>query len=100
MLVCPCCGEDYLHHETVTVFSRKEDAEFVRKTVVEGSSVASDKEFNDVSGNPSDRRDGITIRFWCETCADYTADGKPIKQMFLHIAQHKGNTIMRWEAPE
>jgi hypothetical protein len=99
-LTCPCCNNDYLHHDAVTVFSRREDAEFVRKTTVVDNSVATDKEFNDHSGNPSSRRDGLSINFWCETCGQLDANGVPTRKLVLHIAQHKGNTIMRWEVIE
>lgn len=100
-LLCPCCGEEYLHHDAVKVFSRREDDEFVRKTVVyENGNVASEKVFNKESGNPSGRRDGLSISFWCEICGGMTEDSGPNRTMWLHISQHKGNTVMQWEVIE
>lgn len=40
------------------------------------------------SRNPSARRDGVAIRFWCETCG---ADN-----IELVVEQHKGNSFLRW----
>jgi hypothetical protein len=37
--------------------------------------------------DPSDRRDGLTITFSCETCEDL-----PV----LSIVQHKGLTLVGW----
>lgn len=88
VLACPGCGSENLHHETVLVFSRQEDAENVRRTIVmpDGRcNVGVVK--NDMSGNPSSRRDGLTIMFWCECC-----DTKPM----LCVAQHKGSTQIYW----
>ena len=45
-----------------------------------------------LEGNPSGRRQGVTIRFWCEGCA---------QRSVLTIAQHKGATLLeqKREAP-
>jgi hypothetical protein len=54
----------------------------------------------DMGGNPSSRRDGITIEFECENC-----NGAPPPQQnpafglsknYLHIVQHKGTTYLSW----
>jgi len=84
-LCCPSCGERYLHHDKVEVFERdREDADT-------GISVSVSKKKAKIGrsqgGNPSSRRDGIGIRFWCETC-------KAIPT--LAIYQHKGNTVIEW----
>jgi hypothetical protein len=84
LLKCPICGEDYLHHECVETFSREDDATTGLHVSVEKLSVSTD---NNVSANPSPRRDGVKIRFWCELCR-----GKPT----LEIIQHKGCTYMSW----
>ena len=90
-LLCPKCGESYLHHEIVTVFSRNEDAERVLQTTVTPDGAASGVVRNAGSNNPSSRRDGLTIEFWCEICG-----AKPV----LTFAQHKGNTIVEWADTE
>jgi hypothetical protein len=88
VLHCPNCGFNYLHHEAVTVYDRGEDAEQTGRTEISGvnrvvmSIVSSDK-----SGNPSSRRDGLAIRFWCEGC--------PAKPE-LTVVQHKGETYLAW----
>jgi hypothetical protein len=40
-------------------------------------------------GNPSSRRNGVVIRFWCEDC-DVISE--------LTLEQHKGNTLLRWRS--
>lgn len=81
-LLCPSCGFNYLHHDRVDVFERSEDATQGLHIAVEegGLSVGTS-----LKGNPSGRRHGITIRFWCEGCK-----ATPV----LSIAQHKGNTYV------
>jgi hypothetical protein len=88
-LICPHCGEkySYLHHDQVTVYSRGEDDPKVTKTVVRDHVAEISTVDNDTSGNPSDRRDGVAIRFWCELCHTISE---------LTFAQHKGVTLVGW----
>jgi hypothetical protein len=88
-LICPHCGceHSYLHHDQVAVYSRKEDAPTVTKTVIRGREIETSVVDNDTSGNPSWRRDGVTIRFWCELC---------LRISELTLAQHKGMTQIEW----
>jgi hypothetical protein len=80
-LLCPSCGDSYTHQGDVLVVMRAEDAAHglsvsvsPRPTVVVGT---------DVQGNPSPRRQGLSIEFLCETC----------HQVFgMDIYQHKGQT--------
>jgi hypothetical protein len=44
------------------------------------------------SGNPSSRRQGLAIRFFCEGCGG--ADSDDIIE--LTVAQHKGSTELAW----
>lgn len=90
ILACPKCGEGYLHQDTVGVYHKRRNAEQEEQSVIvsnrEGVCVT------DVprawSLNPSGRRDGIRIGFWCEhECA--VPD--------LLIYQTKGNTYIRWD---
>jgi predicted RNA-binding Zn-ribbon protein involved in translation (DUF1610 family) len=86
-LLCPRCGADYLHHRSVTAYERGEDAKSVVEITLAGTQVS----VNAASlgeANPSRRRDGLVIDFWCEICGD-----APIQ---LCIAQHKGSTEIGW----
>jgi hypothetical protein len=86
-LLCPRCGADNLHHGETVFFDRREDAEKITRITVKGADV---RVQNSVSneGNPSMRRDGMTIQFRCEQCED---------PVWLTIGQHKGSTEIGWE---
>lgn len=86
-LRCPSCGNDYLHHERVTVFDTLEDnsARFrkTRVTSIEGDEV--NHRVVTTDQNPSARSNGVAIEFWCENC-DHISE--------LTLAQHKGNSYL------
>jgi len=87
-IACPNCGGMHLHHSLVTTFWRaKEDAEYGLRVESGDASVKTSTEMN---GNPSSRRDGVVIEFWCETC-----HASPR----LLLAQHKGSTELNWLTP-
>jgi hypothetical protein len=86
-LKCPRCGGLNLHHEKVTTFERGEDAETTTKTEVVGRDTNTAVVPSEGCGNPSLRRHGLVIGFWCETC-----DAKPQ----LNLEQHKGTTYVTW----
>ena len=86
-LICPNCGFHCLHHDGVTVYDRQEDYPITIETFVrEGLATTSTVDSN-VSRNPSSRRDGVAIEFWCEGC-----EVRPQ----LTIEQHKGTTFLAW----
>ena len=92
-LVCPTCGEhNTLHHEEITVYARGEDDDTVK--VVEVNAFNGDTKTvtakNHQTNNPSPRRNALSLTLSCETC--------PVgeKVHTLHIAQHKGATLMWW----
>ena len=87
-LLCPRCGEDYLHQCGVTVYDRGEDAEMTTVTTVDDGLVGSHLVPSNEAANPSSRRDGIAIMFTCETCDDGWFE--------LTFAQHKGMTHVAW----
>ncbi len=67
MLLCSCCGNsEYLHQDVVEVFDRSEDAEICRQTTVASSETLIQNTRS--RGNLRSRRDGLSIRFWCEEC--------------------------------
>src|SRR5436190_19132022 len=85
-LACRYCGEQNLHHDRVIVFDRCEDEPKLTKVTVE-CGVMVETVHSCGSGNPSSRRHGLAIKFWCEHCD---------KNSELCIAQHKGNTFLSW----
>lgn len=101
-LLCPVCNGNNLHHVAVTKYSGTEDAEHVRVTRTEGDMFSSIIAPRKTSGNPSSRRGGIVIEFWCENChgewnerpANYAENFK------LQIQQHKGTTYLDWDIPK
>lgn len=82
-LKCPNCEGEYLHQEQVEAYWREEDS----KHLTSSRSTADRLEKDIGNRNPSPRRDGVLIRFRCETCS---ADPE------LAIYQHKGNTVVEW----
>jgi hypothetical protein len=86
-LRCPRCNEVYLHHAEVKVFERGEDAERTTVTTVADGRTNTAVVNSSGCGNPSSRRHGLTISFWCEMC-----DAKPV----LTLEQHKGQTFLAW----
>jgi hypothetical protein len=99
-LLCPQCGGNNLHQGAVHVWQRSnEDSE--NGTYVCAQNSISQVQFDaNMGGNPSRRRDGMTIEFECENCG-----GGPVphqnpadtKKSYLHIVQHKGTTYLSWD---
>jgi hypothetical protein len=92
ILCCPKCRGENLHQGTVEVFNRpQEDALSLAVLVRPGYGPKT----GDPNRNPSDRRQGLSVGFWCETCeAESGPDHETLK---LQIWQHKGITFIRWE---
>ena len=97
-LICPSCGGNNLHHHTVEIFNRTEDAATGVHIKAEVAEWNHDNDLKDTAmmdtnmeENPSKRRQGISIGFLCETC-----DGDDGVDMVLDIVQHKGSTYMFW----
>ena len=79
-------GCNNLHQKSVEIFDREEDEETGLHVVAER-----DKQLlvdEDMSNNPSSRRQGLKINFSCECCEG--------KVHTLNIAQHKGTTFVFW----
>jgi predicted RNA-binding Zn-ribbon protein involved in translation (DUF1610 family) len=104
-LLCPRCGEAYLHHSTVSVFERGEDDDEVLLTRVNYGSGAQTSVVSNSPDNPSSRRNGVVISFSCENCGPEFFDaGDPgtwkTPGMELCLAQHKGMTFLYWRYME
>lgn len=94
-LMCPLCGGENMHHERVQLFVRDaEDRDGMLVTVGATGDIDGRKYTPQgmvlnrmASKEMPGRRDAIHIHFWCEQC-----EGKSV----LHIAQHKGLTLVSW----
>lgn len=95
-LRCPNCDECYLHQSDVAVFNRDEDADQVRVTTVRHDGVDEAIISEDLSLNPSPRRYGLRISFWCEHCDGGPDEDTTKKVPDLAIYQHKGQTFIEW----
>jgi hypothetical protein len=91
VLVRPRCGSESIHHQAATLYDRPEDAEMVVRSTVENGSAKIDVVASESSGNPSSRRDGLSIKFWCEGCKGIDED-----VLELTVSQHKGSTELGW----
>jgi hypothetical protein len=84
-LRCPGCGSTKLHHDHVEVFERRHDDSSEGFHVIVDCDAASATVVNSLTGNPSERRGGLFISFWCEGCE---------KASRLDLAQDKGETLV------
>lgn len=93
VLSCPKCNEDYLHQQNTTIFARGEDADWTTVIAQDGENVQATPFPSRELMNPSLRRHGMLIEFWCEHC-HYEDDEKPNYR--LAIYQSKGITTIEW----
>jgi hypothetical protein len=89
VLLCPTCNGNYLHQSTVGIYNCDEDAKTGLHLEIDSKGFTMDTLMKD---NPSPRRHGLSILFYCEYC-----DGEDVPSHILNIYQHKGQTIMEWE---
>lgn len=83
LLSCPNCGHNNTHHTVVDVYDRSEDRYESRTRVGDDAMKA--------IGNPSSRRNGLNIGFYCEQCP---------QRFWLRLEQHKGETYLSTERGE
>jgi len=86
-LICPICEGDNLHQQAVAFYDHTPTGNrgfFITPDIegVEHNSLHADL------FNPSSRRQGMRVSFWCEHCRE-TPD--------LLVVQHKGTTYLGWE---
>lgn len=80
-------GCENLHQESVEIFDRSEDCDTGLHVWAKlGEPILVDE---NMSGNPSTRREGLKIKFSCECCEG--------RVHTLNITQHKGETFMFWD---
>ena len=83
-LLCPCCNKgDYLHHDIVEIFERREDSGHCLHTLSKGGRTIT--KISAGRGNPSMRRHGVAIGFFCEHCGVRSK---------MTVAQEKGQTLV------
>lgn len=83
LLRCAGCGGDWTHQGRVEVFERHhEDSPHGTHVTVHGARVSVDDR---MVGNPSGRRQGLTILLSCENCDAGTE---------VLVWQHKGQTFL------
>ena len=87
---CPRCGCKSLHQREVRVYCRdKEDSKCGLAILLKNNHGATMFVSTSLEDNPSKRRDGLFIKFWCEGCDGLSG---------LDIYQHKGSTFV-WMHP-
>jgi predicted GIY-YIG superfamily endonuclease len=91
VLHCPVCDFPFTHLKNVTVWARPEDC--TPNTVLIETQTGHIHVGNSNEGNPSSRRDGLSMLFYCEN-GEHT--------FIIDIAQHKGETFadVRWNIEE
>lgn len=79
---CRHCNDDVLHHVAVDIHERVcEDAYTISRRAYGGAA--------STTANPSPRRDGVVILFWCESCHGLTE---------MRVYQHHGQTVIEMVA--
>jgi len=92
-LRCPRCGDMYTHHGDVRVYWRDREDGTTRVTKIECGHVIAEI---CPPPNPSARRDAVGIMFTCEGCQGCDDSPFPSEEYELVIAQHKGETFLKW----
>lgn len=83
---CAHCGGNNTHHDKVEIWNRRNDGQTGLHVSVTGNKLMADD--NVITGNPSSRRQGLSVKFWCESCLHWSE---------LLLAQHKGMTHLSIE---
>ena len=83
-LKCPVCKEAYTHQGEIEIFNRRtEDSKDGVHLRITNGTVKCGHSMED---NPSARRQGMRIRFYCESCDR--------DSFCMNITQHKGQTFL------
>ncbi len=94
-LLCPICNSPCLHHTDIQIYERSEDSvNGIHVLVISCDGVKQGKNSDsrvivdgNMKKNPSERRQGLRIHFYCKYCSSY---------LTLNIAQHRGTTEIWW----
>lgn len=79
---CPKCNDSYTHQGKIEIFNRSEDESEGTHVAVRFHEIKIDK---NLEGNPSSRRQGVTINMTCESHEH---------NFKVNIYQHKGQTLV------
>lgn len=88
ILHCPKCDREGMHQMRVDVWQRTEDNPEGAHTFCVDRKVFID---NGMEHNPSPRRGGLSIHFYCDQCGTNSR---------MDIFQHKDNTFIKMEYQE
>ena len=88
-LCCAHCGGDYLHRTRTCHYLRPQEDSAAGTVIVTTPGGSYTTQGASMADNPSSRRSGLTIEFFCELCG---------KLSMLSLAQHKGRTEVKWTA--
>jgi uncharacterized OB-fold protein len=89
VLLCPQCGNEYLHQGAVTVCARDGENKDGTQVDVRSSGEIVTRRIKSVSFEG--RRDDMRTSFECEGCDAVLS---------LVLSQHKGRTFVRWDVSE
>lgn len=95
VLMCPKCGEGYLHHEEMIIRSRVAEDQPGTEYRIEHQRFSGRAIETGFHG----RRGDVEILFWCENCSvgPESPEVDPSKRFTLRIWQHKGMTMIEWD---
>ena len=101
-LLCPVCGYNNLHQESVVVYDRIMHPNTVLVTRAYAGNIQVNPMPANESGNPSADRNAVAIEFWCEHCHGEWHETPPhyLDYFKLQIQQHTGTTYLDWDIPK
>ena len=84
-IVCPHCGSEYLHHQTVVAFCREEGTDGELTVSIENEQPWVSVCPGTAGAPENTRRSILRIAFWCENCR---------RRPHLLLLQYKGTTLI------
>jgi len=92
-LCCPRCGENNLHHDAFDWYWRPAEDRPSNNIRIEYDTATMRPDA--AKRNPSTRRDGMRLQFWCEHCHGGDQPERPRFELLIY--QHKGTTYIVWD---
>lgn len=91
-LLCPLCTGAFLHSTYVVVYDRHQGGLKTFETTIDHVEMSRSAVDSEVSDNPSEKRHGLAVGFYCEDCGED-------EEFELTFAQHNGQTLVQWRKP-